>query len=297
VELRQLEMLRAVVECGGYKQAGLRLHLSHPAIHRQIRLLEEEIAMPVFQRVGRRVQPTEAGRLLLALAGSMHQEVGHALSELRDLADLHSGNVRLGTATTMLMFYLPHVLRRFRKEHPRMSVQLMTGTVESIVAEIRASRLDLGIVFWPHDLTQGTADLYQELLYRQEFVLAVSEDHPLAARSRVSVADLRDVALLSYSRRSMLRRYLEVSFRGAGVEPQFIMELENEETISKMIEIGMSAAILSRPRVRKDNLRHFRIRGLDLHCPVCLIYSERCYFSRAGREFARICQESSLTHR
>jgi LysR family cyn operon transcriptional activator len=99
VELRQLDMIRTVADSGGYKRAGELLHLSHPAVHRQIRMLEEELGERVFRRVGRGVQPTEAGRRLMALADRIHREIGSALSEIRDISELERGGFRLGTAT------------------------------------------------------------------------------------------------------------------------------------------------------------------------------------------------------
>lgn len=69
------------------------------------------------------------------------------------------------------------------------------------------------------------------------------------------------------------------------------MELENEETIAKMLETGVGAAILSRQRALADNIRHFRIQGLPLKCSVCLVFLTKGYLSRAAREFLRMCRE------
>jgi LysR family transcriptional regulator, cyn operon transcriptional activator len=294
VELRQLDMVRTVADSGGYKRAGEVLHLSHPAVHRQIRKLEEELGERVFHRTGRRVQPTEAGLRLIALADRIHREIGCALSEIRDLSELERGGFRLGTATTVLMFFLPHVLQRFRLKHPKVSLHVSTGTVTGIFQQITTGDLDLGLVFSPRELPNVRTEVVEELLYEEEFVLAVSQGHPLARRRVVSPADLQDLPLLAYSPHSTLRQYLDLRLRSQGVEPRFSMELENEETIAKVIETDGGAAFLSRRRAVADNIRHFRVRGMTFSCPVCLVYLKKAYLSPAAQEFVRMCKEECL---
>jgi LysR family transcriptional regulator, cyn operon transcriptional activator len=291
LELRQLDMLKAVADSGGYKGAGELLHLSHPAVHRQIRMLEEELGERVFHRAGRRVQPTEAGLRLIALADRLHREIGQALSEIRDLSELERGGFRLGTSTTVLMFFLPNVLHRFRQKHSKVSLHVATSTVSDIFHQIVTGDLDLGLVFSPRELPNVRPELIEELLYEEEFVLSVGANHPLAHCRAVSPADLRGVPLLGYSPHSTLRQYIDLRLRGQGVEPLISMELENEETIAKMLQTNGGAAFLSMRRAVADNVRHFRIRGLALRCPVCLIYLKKGYLSRAAHEFMRMCKE------
>ncbi len=284
-------MLKAVADAGGYKRAGELMHLSHPAVHRQIRMLEEELGERVFHRNGRHVQPTEAGRRLIALADRLHQEIGTALSELKDLSDLERGGFRLGTSTTVLMFFLPNVLQRFRRKHSKASLHVTTSTVSEIFHKIVNGDLDLGLVFAPRELPNVRPEVTVELLYEEEFVLAVGADHPLSASRVISPADLRDVPLLAYSPSSTMRQYLDLRLRSQGVEPVVSMELENEETIAKMIQTNGGAAFLSLRRAVADKIRHFRIRGLPFRCPVCLVYLKKGYLSRAAREFMRMCKE------
>jgi DNA-binding transcriptional LysR family regulator len=291
VELRQLETVRAVVESGSYKKAGERLHLSHPAVHRHVRLLEEELGERIFHRVGRRVQLTETGKRILALGERIRHEINDVVSEIRDLVDLESGELRLGTATTMLMFFLPPVLERFRLKHPKVTIHVSTSTVREIIADVSNGDLDMGIVFTPPEADLPELGTQSELLYEEEFVLAVSSDHPLARRRSVSTEDLQGMSVLTYSRLSAMRQYLERRLASVGVEVRPVMELENEETIAKLLQQSSGAAFLSRRRVTADRIRHFRIRGLLLSCAVCLVHPRTGYLSHAAREFARICQD------
>ena len=105
MEIRQLEMLITVVERKGYLHAGEHLHISHSAIHRQIRLLEEELRDKVFVREGRTVHLTEAGKLLFDLASKITREVTAVKQQVKDQQRLFNGNLRIGTGTTALVFF------------------------------------------------------------------------------------------------------------------------------------------------------------------------------------------------
>ncbi len=297
MELRQLDTIRAVVECGGYKKAGERLHLSHPAVHRQVKLLEQELGEPVFQRVGRRVQLTEAGKRLLALANRVNDEISDVMSEIRDLVNVECGELRLGTATTILMFFFPPVAQRFHRRHPKVIIHVATSTVRQIIAEVASGELDLGIIFVPPQFDLPDLGTQREPLYEEEFVLAFSDDHPFSRRRRIAPPDLQGLPILTYSRHSTLRQYLEQRLLGTGVKTSALMELENEETIAKMLQQGGAAAFLSRRRVLADKIRYHRITGLPLKCSVCLVYPRKGYLSHAAREFARICREECFENR
>jgi molybdenum-dependent DNA-binding transcriptional regulator ModE len=112
MELRQLEMLLAVAEEGSYVQAGKRLNISHSAIHRQIRLLEEEVRERVMVRTGRNVEVTEAGKLLVSLARRVERDITHTSAEVRELSNLQSGTLRIGTGTRTIFNRFDCKIRR-----------------------------------------------------------------------------------------------------------------------------------------------------------------------------------------
>ena len=291
MEIRQLDTIRAVVECGGYKKAGEKLHLSHPAVHRQVKLLEQELGERVFQRVGRRVQLTEAGKRIFALGNRVHNEINDVIAEIRDLVNLEGGELRVGTATTMLMFFLPQVVARFRRRHPKVVIHVATTTVRQIIAEVASGELDLGLIFNPPDSEVADQGTHREQLYEEEFVLGVSNDHPLARRRNLTAADVDGLPVLAYSKQSTIRQFIDNRLTAAGVRTQSLMELENEETMVRMLQQGSAAAFLSRPRVLADKICHFRIRGVPLKCDVCLVYPRKGYLSHAARELAQMCQQ------
>ncbi len=102
MDLRKLQLLTTVVDAGSYKKAGERLHLSHSAIHRQIRLLEQDLGDRVLVRVARHVKVTGAGELLLGLASRLERDIARTRTQIDELHHLQAGQLRIGAGTSML---------------------------------------------------------------------------------------------------------------------------------------------------------------------------------------------------
>ena len=293
MEFRQLEMFLAVVESGGFSQAGEQLHVSHSAIHRQIRLLEHELHDRLLVRAGNHMELTQTGRIVLEHARRIRQDLANLRLQVGELTRAQTGHLRIGTGTTVLVLFLPPILERYQKEYPGVEVHVMTGTADEVIQEIDHGNLDLGIVFSPLDVPKGEPIPNYELLYQEEFVLAVGKGHPLANRKTVSLPQLVGFPMIAYSRTSHIRRLLERFFEQAGVTPRIIMELENEEAMEKMIEINMGIAVLSKHRAVLDKIRFFRIAGHPIYCEVGLVSPKIDYAPFAVVEFARMCREAS----
>jgi DNA-binding transcriptional LysR family regulator len=293
MEVRQLEMFLAVVESGGFSQAGEQLHVSHSAIHRQIRLLEHELHDRLLVRVGNHMELTQTGRIVLEHARRIRQDLANLRLQVGELTRAQTGHIRIGTGTTVLVLFLPPVLERYQKEYPGIEVHVMTGTADEVIQEIYNGNLDLGIVFSPTDVPKGEPVPNYELLYQEEFVLAVGKGHPLANRKTVSLPQLLDFPMIAYSKTSHIRRMLERFFENAGVTPRITMELENEEAMEKMIEINMGIAVLSKHRAVMDKINFFRIAGHPIYCEVGMVSPKVDYAPRAVVEFARMCRAAS----
>jgi DNA-binding transcriptional LysR family regulator len=289
MELKQLDMLCAVIAEGSYQRAGDHLNISHSAIHRQIRLLEGELSARILVRKGKRVELTETGRILEELARRVRQDTTSVLQEIRDRNELRAGRIRIGTGTSMLTFFLPPVLEQFRKKFPGITVQMMTGTAEEVVTEIERGRLDAGVVFSPLENPERRPLVDYQHLYREEFVVCTGKLYRPSARF-ISLEELAAFPFITYSRTSHVRRSIERMFTSAGLKPRIDMELENEEVIEKMLAIGMGMAILTRRRAVRDRLHHVRIRNYPLAYNVMLLSRKSEYQPRIVVEFSNLCK-------
>lgn len=292
MDLQQLAMLLAVADYGGYAQAGKVLNISHSAIHRRVRLLEEEIKEEVLTRIGRRVEPTEAGRILISLARRVQNDVSAAQRQIGEATQSLSGYLRIGTGSSILVSFLPPVLQRYRQEFPGVEVYLMTGTADGVIEDITNGKLDLGIVFNPADVPPGIHGTGYEILYKEEFLWAVGKGHPLARRKRVDLSEIAEYPLIMLPKTSHIRRTCERLFENASLKPRIAMDLENEEAIDKLVEIDIGIALRSRHRSHNDRIQTLRTSGQRIYCEVGMVFRTGGYVPKTIREFARLCRDA-----
>ena len=134
MDLRQLEILRAIAEAGSFTAAGRKLHVSQSAISRHILLLEEELKEPVFLRVGRRIRITSAGESLLRLSRRIFQDLNDTITGITDSGDSLRGTVRLLGGMTVCLYVFPPLLTELTRQHPDLEVKLMSGSSERCLA-------------------------------------------------------------------------------------------------------------------------------------------------------------------
>jgi DNA-binding transcriptional LysR family regulator len=297
MDLRQLEMLVAVMEGGGFSAAGERLHVSHSAVHRQIRLLEHELGVCILVRSGRRVHVTDDGRLLVDLARRIQMEIACVQAKMKEANQLQSGRLRIGTGMAVLTFFLPPVLERFRSQYPKVDVRLSAASGDEVVHDVTTGKLDIGVVYSPADMPPGEAIPSYELLYNDEFALVVGQNHPLGRRKQVTLAEAIQYPLILYRRPSHVRRVLDRILLKAGLTPQIAMELENEEAIERMIAINMGIGFLSRRRAAIDRVRCLNLKGDRFFLDVGLVTPPSGYLSPPAREFAVYCREAARASR
>ncbi len=293
MELRQLELLLTVIECGGYAPAGKRLNVSHSAIHRQIRLLEQELGCRLLARSGSKMQPTAAARLLAGVDLNIRRELSDARCRLDDLNNLRQGCLRIGTTSSVLVCFLPLVLRRFSRKYPGVRLHLVTGVADDLMDGVLEEKLDLAIVFNALDTPFQMPNLACETLYTEEFCWAVGKRHALAKCRRIDLARLAAHPLITLPPRSHLRRACDRLFAATGVVPTVVTEVENEEAIDKLIEIGMGFALRSRRRRANPNIRCLNVPNHTIQCDVGAVVQKRDYAPRATVEFIRMCREAA----
>lgn len=294
MELRQLEMFLSVVESGGYSKAGQFLHVSHSAIHRQVRILEQEIGSQLLAKHGRCVEPTEAGHLLARIARNVWQEVRDAQRQLNELGTLQHGHLAIGTGSSILVSFLPNVIQLFKRRFPGVEIYLFTGTADQVIEDLVNARLDLGIVFNPTDFPQGVPKIQHEFLYTEQFVWAVGKQHPLTRRRRILLSDLVEFPLIMLPPKSHIRRACERIFASRGLTPRITMELENEEAIDKLVEINAGIALRSKHRSSNRKIHCFATRGDQISSEVGLVYTPRGSTLKVVREFAQLCRQACI---
>src|SRR3954467_8478021 len=137
MDLRQLEIIRAIAETGSFTAAGQKLHVSQSAISRQILLLEDELKEPVFLRVGRRIRITPAGESPVQLSHRVFQDLKDTIAGITDSQESMRGTGRPIGGLTVCLCVLPPLLQELKRQHPEIDLKLVTGSSERCLAQLR----------------------------------------------------------------------------------------------------------------------------------------------------------------
>jgi DNA-binding transcriptional LysR family regulator len=244
MELRQLRAFVAVAEHGTYLAAAEAMHIAQPALWRQVHQLEVELAVSLFERVGRRVRMTREGTQLRSIAAAAIEAADRVAAMAGDLRSNRSGTLVISCATPHLRQSLAAVLATFRAAHPGVAV-----TIREYPGGPGPGR---GL---SEDLIDGIADLATAvpeddrrfdsiLLYRSRVALAVDDAHPWRSEAVIDAARLRDVPVVCALRGSYSRAILDRLCRRAGFEPAVAFESPNPSSIQAVGQAGLGIPVL-----------------------------------------------------
>src|SRR5215204_4743105 len=186
MDLRQLEILQEIAETGSFTACGRKLNGSQSAISRQILLLEEELGEPLFLRIGRKVRMTPAAESLVQLGKRVFQDVRETVGAITDRTRALRGTLRLSGGMTVCLYVFPPLLKQMRRTHPLLDVRLTVAAAGRSVEEIRAGRVDAGLLTLPVD----ESDLVTVPVMREELLVVTMPAHPLAKKKRIQASDL-----------------------------------------------------------------------------------------------------------
>jgi LysR family transcriptional regulator, low CO2-responsive transcriptional regulator len=242
VTLRQLRTFKTVADLSSFSLAAHRLRLSQPSISYQVKELEEAIGMPLLDRLGKKVQLTEAGSVLYSYARRALDVLDEASLALEEMHGIKRGNLRVGASTTVGIYLLPAALGAFKKLHPGLVISLEIGTRARVQEQVLLNELDLAVV--------GPAlkdpDLAILPFISDELVVVAPANHKLAGRRGLALKDLQDQPFVMREPASGSRSELEKAARKAGAKLNVAMELGSNGAIKHAVESGLGLAVISR---------------------------------------------------
>lgn len=250
ITLRQLRAFVAVAECGRFRLAAERMHVTPAALSMLIRELESQMDLPLFERHTRMVRLTEAGREFLPVARGTLTDLELALQWSRERARLQRGRVCVAAAIVLAATLLPPVMRRFSEAHPGVRVELRDVAEEELPGRLKGGDVELAV----GTSLERDPELAETLLARDDLRLVCSADHPLASRRRVRWAELAGERFIALGAGNPLRTLVDGAAAGAGFSPAY--EVRFSTTAISMVAAGLGVAVLPAnsgmlaPRVR-----------------------------------------------
>jgi len=298
MELHQLEAFHAVARHRSFTRAAETLHLTQPAVTRQIAALESELKTRLFDRLGRTVRLTAAGEALHRYAEPILRLAREAREAVADIESGAGGRLTVGASNTLATYVLPPLLRRFRAAHGRVEIAVHTGVSGRVLDMARAGEVDVGLVTSAGE-EPGDESLTALTLADYETCVVLPPGHPLlesaSRKAGMAAAALADVPLILMEPGTNLRAYVDRLLGAAGVEEQVAMELDNVEAIKRMIEAGLGVSLLPRVAVN-DEVNAGRLAALPLadfpraNRRILLVWRRDKYLSAPLRRFIALLQ-------
>jgi len=287
VNLSNLRTFLTVAKFQGISRALGELHLTQPAVSRQIHGIEESLGTPLFVRKGRFLALTEAGEILQQYAIRMFQLLTEAQEAIDGLKGLVRGHLRISAATTIGIYMIPDVLGEFKTKYPGIELSLTISNKEEVLRQVQAGMVDMGFVGPPVPFPELAMDTYLE----DDLVLIVSPQHKLAARDTVLTRMLPEDVFILRERGSGTREIMEEELRRAGVSLLHTMELGSTEAIKKAVAANLGVSIVSSRAVTLEvmigHLCAVRVSDLDLRRRIFMVYLRNSPLSSAAEGFRR----------
>ena len=244
----RLKVFRTVAEHLNFRKAAEHLFLTQPAVTLQIKALEDDLGIRLFDRAANRVSLTPQGSLLLSYAKKIAALISQAEQELGSEDGKVSGDLSLGVSTTIAQYVLPRLLGAFLDEHPRVQFSLHSGNTDEIVHRLLDDKLSIGLIEGP----ARDRGLRTEPFMQDELVLILPRAF---ASDRMSREQLVSSNLLMREQGSGSRRVVEHALDNAGLKLKSfknVMDLDSTEAIKSAVEVGLGIGFVSRWAISKE---------------------------------------------
>lgn len=284
VTFRQLRVFAEVARQGSVQRAAEALHLTPPAVSMQVKEIEGQVGLALFDRSGRRMQLSTAGEYFLSYARRLLATLKEAEDAMARLKRVESGRLTIGMVSSA-KYFLPRFLAEFHAEHPAVEVRLQLGNREELVAAMQAGEVDVSVMGrppkdWPHRAEPFAAHPHG---------LVVAPGHAFAGQAGVPVDALAREPFIVRETGSGTRAALEAFLAAHHIQPVFVMEMNSTEAIKQAVMAGMGVALLSLHTVGLERAQGLLavpdVEGLPLVRRWHLVNAARKVLSPAAEAF------------
>ncbi|MGN7396690.1 LysR family transcriptional regulator [Peribacillus frigoritolerans] len=287
MELRQLEYFKAIYEELHFTKAAEKIGIAQPTLSQQIRILEDEIGTPLFDRIGKKVIVTEAGKILHNHYIQSSDHLKQAQVAIGELQGLQQGTITIGCSGNHL---LTSSIIEFYKQYPGIKISVSELSTEETKKRLLENELDLGVVFLPLENKQ----LESIVLHQEELCLAISIHHELANNAAVELKKLKSIPTALLPQYFLVRQLIDQSAREAGFSFKPILEMTTLEPLFEVVILNIAVTILPGSYLRNKNDDTVRILPITNPTPqkeIGIVYKKDRFMSSATRAFI-----DQLTH-
>jgi len=293
--LRQLQIFSVAARHVSFARTAEELHLSPPAISMQLRQLEENTGLPLFERLGRGLALTEAGRRLAFHVQRIMGQIKDAEADLQALITADKGVVSVGLVSTA-QYFLPKLLTRFSQLYPGVEVQFLVGNRETLISMLQENSIDFAVTGRP----PRDMDVESEPLAHHPYVIVASTEHRLCGASCFDLQELREDTFLLREVGSGSRNVAEEMIKEHLFTPARLVTLGSNETIKQAVIAGMGVGLISQHtlalELKSSALTILDVLGTPIDRAWHVVHMQNKRLSPACEKFRLYLLENTVSH-
>jgi len=288
VHIETLKIFCDLVEMSSFSAAASHNFVTQSAVSQQVRALEDKYERKLLERARGQVRLTPAGKVFYESSKDIVTRFREMESHLQRLTKVIAGTIHVLTVHTVGLYELSTPVRRFLRIHPQVNLRIEYSRSNRVYEQVQKGEADLGIVAYPTKRAHLNVVPFRE----DRLVLICPPGHPFAATRRIPIRKLAGQDFVGFERDLPTRKQTDRILRRHGIEVRYKMELDNIETIKRVVEIGTGCALLPEPAVRQEvrnrTVAAVQIRDETLLRPLGIIYRKEQHLSPAREKFIEL---------
>ena len=285
MELRQLKYFITSADTLNFTEAARQCFITQSTLSQQIKQLETELGVQLFERIGKRVFLTETGRDFLPYARQTVADVDYGVQRIKDMEELKTGRLCIGT-TFGLSALITDAIARFSEQYPEIHLEVMFLKQDELIDAVRERKVDFALTF---EMMEKDDLLTEQPVKTYHLCAIVSDQNPLAQQATVSLRQLADYNICTPARGMNARRMFDSLTNKKGIELQPKLEINEIHTLLHLVRTGRWVAILVDSIIHgEDGLCAVPLREAALPMPVVWLYPKDMYIRKAMQKFMEL---------
>jgi len=293
MEMNQLEFFRRVVEEGSFSKAAERVYRTQPAVSIAIRRLEEEIGAPLFERSQKAPALTDVGQVVYDYAKQILSLRDQALDGVAEMKLLKRGRVRIGANESTSHYLLPQIILDYLKRHPQVKVEIFGHSSDHLPRAVLDGDVDFALMAFE----AVDSDLKSFPVLKDELVLIMHPDHPLAKRAAVTVEELGKESFVAHNVKTGSRQRVIEAFAQHRTPLNITLELATIETIKRFVQLKIGLGFVPRMCVAEElergSLAAVPVQDLTYERTLWVTHRREMTFSHAAAAFLEVLREQA----
>jgi LysR family hydrogen peroxide-inducible transcriptional activator len=283
MELHQLRYFLAIAETSSFSRAAERCHVSQPSLSQQIKKLEDQLGQRLFDRLGKRVALTEAGKMLLDRVSVIISHIENAEREIRDSREVLNKRLSIGALPTIAPYFIPPLVEHMVARHPDIELTIHEDLTKNLVAATAAGELDLAIMALPINDPR----LQVKPFHTERLLVAMAKGHPLAKRKKLSLIDLAEERFIRLSDMHCLGEQVSSFCHDSSFNPQVACHSAQIETLQSLVAQGFGLSFvpeMARKSRHSEKIVYRSLSDYKLERTLAMVTNKHRYLSRLAME-------------